>query len=528
MLFILNLNNIAMNDTVKERLIAFIKSKDMSQGKFEKSVGLSNGFVNNISKGIGAAKLQRILSVYPDLNQSWLINGEGCMVNDPDFEGDESGLDKWDNVDLKTAKYKLKVILDSFLLDDESKKQLYLSDEFWSDESPIPLPIREFIHKYPIYEKYVLEHVDVLEDLIEKKEIKNNDIVIYHYTSVKNLISILTERVLLFGDNKHSNDYREQSLQNKKERFVSFCMGDDLLEGYRKPRMWAQYGKNSSGVCIGIKLKELIKLNPGIDNYPITYVPNYFNYWTMSFKEPFRYKTIDWKEESEYRFVASGKYGLKINEGCVEHIIAGVNIEKEAVDTLRKINGFVVKGIKKDLAFRLGDVTVMGSRMFYDLNDEHIPAERKYNPSNEMKAGKLINYYENRVEGAIPYYEDLLVSAGQMDLARIQNWEKPSGWVKLPEVFSAIGAFPVIGCSMEPDIHAGDFIAVSPIESWEVIDPDKIYMIITRDDRMIKHLAADNDDPDILWCISPNYPKFKVLKSDVVSILKITFHGRIM
>ena len=66
--------------TVKDRLVAFIKHKGLSQSRFEKSVGLSNGFVNNISKGIGADKLQRILCVYPDLNSDWLLNGVGDMV----------------------------------------------------------------------------------------------------------------------------------------------------------------------------------------------------------------------------------------------------------------------------------------------------------------------------------------------------------------------------------------------------------------------------------------------------------------
>lgn len=44
------------------------------------AAGLSNGYVNNISKGIGADKLQRILGAYPMLNQDWLLTGEGEMV----------------------------------------------------------------------------------------------------------------------------------------------------------------------------------------------------------------------------------------------------------------------------------------------------------------------------------------------------------------------------------------------------------------------------------------------------------------
>ena len=70
-----------MESTVKQRLIRFVKYKGLSQKRFEEAVGLSNGYINNISKGIGAEKLQRILSVFPDLNQVWLLTGEGEMLN---------------------------------------------------------------------------------------------------------------------------------------------------------------------------------------------------------------------------------------------------------------------------------------------------------------------------------------------------------------------------------------------------------------------------------------------------------------
>lgn len=69
-----------MESTVKQRLIDFIKYKNLSQAKFERAIGVSNGFVNNISKGIGADKMQRILSTFPELNQTWLLTGEGSML----------------------------------------------------------------------------------------------------------------------------------------------------------------------------------------------------------------------------------------------------------------------------------------------------------------------------------------------------------------------------------------------------------------------------------------------------------------
>ncbi len=73
-------NIYCMDNTVKERLIIFIRCKNLSQGRFEKLIGAGNGFVNNISKGIGAEKMQRILSEFPDLNPEWLLFNRGEML----------------------------------------------------------------------------------------------------------------------------------------------------------------------------------------------------------------------------------------------------------------------------------------------------------------------------------------------------------------------------------------------------------------------------------------------------------------
>lgn len=66
--------------TVKERLIEFIKYLEIGQGAFEKEVGLSNGYVNNIRNSIQPDKLQRISQHYPKLNPGWLMTGDGTML----------------------------------------------------------------------------------------------------------------------------------------------------------------------------------------------------------------------------------------------------------------------------------------------------------------------------------------------------------------------------------------------------------------------------------------------------------------
>jgi transcriptional regulator with XRE-family HTH domain len=66
--------------TIKERLILFLSEKKLSQNKFEKAVGLSNGYVNNIRQSIQPDTLQRIGLIYPELNIGWLMTGEGSML----------------------------------------------------------------------------------------------------------------------------------------------------------------------------------------------------------------------------------------------------------------------------------------------------------------------------------------------------------------------------------------------------------------------------------------------------------------
>lgn len=65
--------------TVKDRLLQFMAHVNMSQARFEKHVGLSNGFVNNVGNGLTTKSLQKIKDKYPQLNTSWLLNGEGQM-----------------------------------------------------------------------------------------------------------------------------------------------------------------------------------------------------------------------------------------------------------------------------------------------------------------------------------------------------------------------------------------------------------------------------------------------------------------
>lgn len=72
----------AENETIKERLILFIRHLNIGQGKFETRCGLANGYVNNIRRSITPEKLQQIARQYPELNAGWLMTGEGEMLKE--------------------------------------------------------------------------------------------------------------------------------------------------------------------------------------------------------------------------------------------------------------------------------------------------------------------------------------------------------------------------------------------------------------------------------------------------------------
>ena len=74
------------NEGVKDHLLRFLKYLNLSQLKFEESVNLSRGFVNNIGDSIRESSLQKIKAVYPELNVTWLKVGIGEMILDGESE----------------------------------------------------------------------------------------------------------------------------------------------------------------------------------------------------------------------------------------------------------------------------------------------------------------------------------------------------------------------------------------------------------------------------------------------------------
>lgn len=79
------------SQTIKDRLLAYIKYLGIGQSKFEKLCGLSNGYINNSKGNFGSAKIEDILKACDDLNRSWLLTGEGEMLKSKDDPFDKGG-----------------------------------------------------------------------------------------------------------------------------------------------------------------------------------------------------------------------------------------------------------------------------------------------------------------------------------------------------------------------------------------------------------------------------------------------------
>ena len=69
-------------ESVKDRLILFLKHLNMGQTAFEEQVGLSRGFISNTKKSIGSENILKISSRYPEISIEWLVSGRGAMLKE--------------------------------------------------------------------------------------------------------------------------------------------------------------------------------------------------------------------------------------------------------------------------------------------------------------------------------------------------------------------------------------------------------------------------------------------------------------
>jgi transcriptional regulator with XRE-family HTH domain len=67
-----------------ERISQFVDSKGISMNKLSTEIGVSNSYFSKMVRNnasVGSDIIEKILRIYPDLNATWLMTGNGSMIN---------------------------------------------------------------------------------------------------------------------------------------------------------------------------------------------------------------------------------------------------------------------------------------------------------------------------------------------------------------------------------------------------------------------------------------------------------------
>src|ERR1035438_1603928 len=68
-----------------ERILAFIKSMNLTPSQFADEIGVQRSSLSHLISGRNKPSLefvQRIIARYPQINLQWIISGSGAMLND--------------------------------------------------------------------------------------------------------------------------------------------------------------------------------------------------------------------------------------------------------------------------------------------------------------------------------------------------------------------------------------------------------------------------------------------------------------
>lgn len=68
-------------ETIKDRIINFIKAEGLTVRSFEVASSMSNGAVSKMGDNTRRKILDQISAAFPQLNMDWVLTGEGEMLN---------------------------------------------------------------------------------------------------------------------------------------------------------------------------------------------------------------------------------------------------------------------------------------------------------------------------------------------------------------------------------------------------------------------------------------------------------------
>ena len=187
----------------------------------------------------------------------------------------------------------------------------------------------------------------------------------------------------------------------------------------------------------------------------------------------------------------------QISEASLTHIRSGRNLpSKKAIDAF--CNKF--KQVDKHWL-----ITGEGTMFIPIVKSKEDPAKNIYSVDTPLM---------------IPIYDELPKIGGYNGIAGSNN-VKPIGHLFLTDTDIRF-VFRVRGFSFEPIIRSGNYIAVKPVTRGSIIDPEKIYYIVTEHDRMIKRLAEDVNS-DFFRCKSSSFAEIRINKKDISELYQIFY-----
>lgn len=81
--------------TLRDRVLAYCKLKNIAISAFERTSGISNGYFNSVTNRPSKTILSKIEQAFPDLNIDWLLTNEGIMIkklSQKNIHGDNIGM----------------------------------------------------------------------------------------------------------------------------------------------------------------------------------------------------------------------------------------------------------------------------------------------------------------------------------------------------------------------------------------------------------------------------------------------------
>lgn len=199
----------------------------------------------------------------------------------------------------------------------------------------------------------------------------------------------------------------------------------------------------------------------------------------------------------------------------IKQFMAHLKMGQKAFEDRCGLSNGYINNIKENIgAGKLSQVT----KAFPELNTEWLLTGKGDMLKDSTNFERIINN--------VPFYADLPVSGGSiMQYNDIKGYSTPCS-INLPFTKTAEFSFPVIGCSMQPTVKEGDMVGVVHIDGFESCNPDRIYLIITRDnERMIKRINRYDKENNCIWLVSdnPQYEPFPIYIDNIVDVYKVVW-----